>query len=70
MSCRYTVYLKEFEHVVDEIFAEERIGEGTILVLDEVGKMELFSEKFKEKVSNLVEKYSEVYTIGMFSANL
>ncbi|XP_018334317.1 cancer-related nucleoside-triphosphatase homolog [Agrilus planipennis] len=43
---QYTVFLNEFESVALPTFESE----NEIIVIDEIGKMELFSENFKQKV--------------------
>ncbi len=47
---KYCVDLKSFESILDELF---EFNENDILYIDEIGQMELFSNKFKE----LVELY-------------
>eukprot|EP01138_Halocafeteria_seosinensis_P014081 gb/GECG01014379.1/.p1 GENE.gb/GECG01014379.1/~~gb/GECG01014379.1/.p1 ORF type:complete len:197 (+),score=35.73 gb/GECG01014379.1/:1-591(+) len=62
---KYTVFLEDFNCAVDEIFPEEETrATQTVFALDEVGKMELFSDKFKDKVSTFLETSREVHVIG------
>lgn len=56
---KYNVDVAGFEtHAVREI--EEGAREGTLVVIDEVGKMELFSDRFREAVWNALGSGSRV----------
>ncbi|KAK4881305.1 hypothetical protein RN001_004624 [Aquatica leii] len=50
---QYYVFLEEFEKFIEPVFAEMSNG---VLVIDEIGKMELFSSNFEELVRNAFAK--------------
>jgi nucleoside-triphosphatase len=55
MQCKvgkYIVYVKEFEEQCLPLV--ETINENTLLVLDEIGKMELFSKRFEQFIEKLL----------------
>lgn len=56
---KYYVLIEEFE----EIAINEMEKEAEIMVIDEIGKMELFSEKFKEKLIECLDKGNVLATI-------
>ncbi|XP_050305039.1 nucleoside-triphosphatase THEP1 [Anthonomus grandis grandis] len=49
----YTVYIKQFEESVLDIISKFEKG---ILIIDEIGKMELFSRNFEEAVTKALNK--------------
>ena len=51
---KYRVDLDSFESVAIPTL-EKAIKDKAIIVIDEIGKMELFSMKFKELVSNILD---------------
>nr|CAB3264472.1 cancer-related nucleoside-triphosphatase homolog [Phallusia mammillata] len=58
---KYSVYVNEFEDFVVPIF--ESCTPKSIFVLDEVGKMELFSKTFQTKVTAILKR-KDVTTLG------
>lgn len=63
---KYGVNLKEFEEIgVKEI--EEGLKENCLIVIDEIGKMELFSEKFKQVVLEALNSENKVLGTIMLS---
>lgn len=56
--------MEEFEESLDHLFPPKDAPAPKVMLLDEVGRMELFSEKFKECVTNHLERGT--YTIGEF----
>lgn len=46
---KYGVNIDEFEKIAIPAI-EKGIREGKVLLIDEIGKMEMFSDKFKEKI--------------------
>ena len=58
---KYYVNMHDFERVV----LPELDKKADLIVIDEIGKMELFSEKFKEKLMECLEKGSVLATITM-----
>jgi len=58
---KYYVTLKEFE----EIALEEMKLKTDIMIIDEIGKMELFSRPFKEKLLKCLESKNVLATITM-----
>ena len=59
---KYHVDLKGFEEILNEFFS---FSKNDILYIDEIGQMELFSEKFKELV--LLYMNSDNFFIGTLS---
>jgi nucleoside-triphosphatase len=61
---RYGVDLESFESVgtaeIDAALEEARMGEPVILVIDEIGKMELFSERFRRGVERAFREVPHV----------
>lgn len=56
---RYSVSLHDLEEIgVKEI--EESIGKKCIIIIDEIGKMELFSKRFKKAVISALESENKV----------
>ena len=58
---KYCVLIDEFE----EIAIEEMSKKSEIIVVDEIGKMELFSEKFKELLLKCLDKGNVLASITM-----
>ncbi|HHF98444.1 MAG TPA: NTPase [Candidatus Aerophobetes bacterium] len=61
-SCRvgkYRVDVEKFENIALPAL-EKGLKEGKILIVDEIGKMEIFSEKFKEKIEEALKSSSTV----------
>lgn len=58
---KYFVDIHEFERVI----LPELNVEAEIIIIDEIGKMELYSEKFKEKLVECLDKGNVVATITM-----
>lgn len=58
---KYFVDIHEFERLI----IPELEKKANLVIIDEIGKMELFSEKFKEKVVECLEKKNVVATITM-----
>ena len=61
---KYHVFVKLFENFISEIefFRDEKLN---LIVLDEIGKMELFSDKFQNLLKQLFQsKDSIIATIG------
>jgi nucleoside-triphosphatase len=56
---RYGVNLKGFEKLVVP-FLEEMSGKRRVLIIDEVGKMELLSESFRKLVEKLIKDKNQV----------
>lgn len=66
----YSVSLKDLEEIaVDSI--KEALQEHKIVIIDEIGKMELFSEKFKEEVLRALNSENKVLgTIKLAATDL
>jgi len=66
MVGRYNVYIEQFNRLLDESFKGFTLNKSTDLcIIDEIGKMELFSEKFISIVSDLFSSnLSVLATIG------
>jgi len=65
---KYGVNLKDLEEIgVKEI--EEGLKEDCLIVIDEIGKMELFSEKFKEVVLKALASKNKVLGTIMLKEN-
>lgn len=58
---KYFVDVNEFERII----LPELSLEADMIVIDEIGKMELFSENFKEKLVECLDKGNVVATITM-----
>jgi len=56
---KYKVNLKDLEKVGVESILRS-LGKSKVIVIDEIGKMELFSEKFKEAVAKALEAKNKV----------
>lgn len=52
---KYTVDVASFESAVLPVLARPSDGQSHIFVVDEIGKMELFSDRFKRKVRDLLD---------------
>ncbi|MGC9781005.1 MAG: NTPase [Candidatus Heimdallarchaeota archaeon] len=68
---KYGVDLKDFESII----IPEMEKDSELLVIDEIGKMELFSKKFKDQLLKCLEKGNVIATItkkggGMFVENI
>jgi nucleoside-triphosphatase len=65
---KYGVNLKDLEEIgVEEI--EEGLKENSLIVVDEIGKMELFSQKFKEIISKALNSKNKVLGTIMLKSN-
>ncbi len=58
---KYTVFVDDFERFFEEIF--EDIGEADVIAIDEMGKMEFFSPKFKQFVFELVRSDKKLLAV-------
>jgi len=56
---KYKVNLKEFEEIAIPSI-EEGIKKGEIIIIDEIGKMELYSKKFRQLVIKALESSNNV----------
>jgi nucleoside-triphosphatase len=56
---KYGVNLED----IDEVCVPSLSVEGCLIIIDEIGKMELFSEKFKQKVEEALDTGKVVATI-------
>ncbi|KAL1461468.1 hypothetical protein WDU94_013361 [Cyamophila willieti] len=52
---KYTVDLKSFESLVLPILSPEKLKVSQVLILDEIGKMELFSKQFETLVQRIFQ---------------
>lgn len=57
---KYGVDIMAFEELVLPV-VEGAIGKGKIIVIDEIGKMELFSEKFKRLISHIFSMDEHIF---------
>ncbi|MCM8807804.1 MAG: NTPase [Candidatus Omnitrophica bacterium] len=65
---RYYVSLQTFEELgVKEL--EEGLKKDCLIVIDEIGKMELFSEKFREILFEVLESKNKVLGTIMFKSH-
>lgn len=65
---KYKVNLKDLEEIgITSI--EKAIEEGKIILIDEIGKMELFSEKFKEIVLKALNSKNKILGTIMLKRN-
>ncbi|KAG5681298.1 hypothetical protein PVAND_010748 [Polypedilum vanderplanki] len=55
---KYVVYVNEFENLCMKYF--DISEEKDLLVIDEIGKMELFSKKFEKAINNLLSTKSNL----------
>jgi len=65
---KYKVNLKDLEEIGVKAI-EKGIEEGKIIFIDEIGKMELFSEKFKEAVLKALNSKNKVLATIMLAKN-
>lgn len=63
----YSVFIKEFEEMLDE-FEEEPKRKEDIIIIDEIGKMELFSKRFQQIIRTLFKSSKTI--IGTIGLNL
>ncbi len=64
---RYTVYLENLERAL-AVEVDEAITEGRVVVIDEVGPMELLSEGFRRRVRRILAESSRaLLTIHYYS---
>ena len=62
---KYNVFIEEFELIITNLNLDIG-GEKTLIVIDEIGKMELFSQKFQNILKNLFKSNIPVLaTIGL-----
>ena len=65
---KYGVNLKGFENFLERV--EEQIPDAKLVIIDEVGKMELFSQKFERLLVRLLDIYSSqrilLFTVNYF----
>uniref|UniRef100_A0A8D8S6B2 Cancer-related nucleoside-triphosphatase n=1 Tax=Cacopsylla melanoneura TaxID=428564 RepID=A0A8D8S6B2_9HEMI len=52
---KYTVDLKSFESLVQPILTPEKLKVCQVLILDEIGKMELFSKQFESSIQRIFQ---------------
>ena len=65
---KYGVILKDLEEIgVSEI--EEGLKEGVLICVDEIGKMELFSEKFKRVILKALDSQNKILGTIMLKTN-
>ena len=63
---RYSVFVEDFENYIDEFLDIEEIFPNLLICIDEIGKMELFSEKFQELIKKLFQSsITIIATIGL-----
>ncbi|KAG6464186.1 cancer-related nucleoside-triphosphatase homolog isoform X2 [Manduca sexta] len=53
---KYGVLIEEFENVALPCLNEKQFGSQSLLVIDEIGKMEFFSNAFKNKIKNIFDQ--------------
>ncbi|MCS7202126.1 MAG: NTPase [Dictyoglomus sp.] len=49
---KYYLNIDKFEEIIEQIFYQE----GDIFILDEIGRMEFYSEKFKKRILEYLER--------------
>ena len=57
--CRYCVDIENFEKIVIP-YLEESVNSEKIIIIDEIGPMELLSDKFTEVVNNIIQGTNNV----------
>ncbi|KAH8295663.1 hypothetical protein KR018_002167 [Drosophila ironensis] len=71
---KYSVYVQDFEDLVLPLLtkkgADHREGERELLVIDEVGKMELFSRRFEASFRSLLDQKTPLLVTIPLRANL
>ncbi len=65
---KYGVNIKDLEEIGVKAILEAQ-KEGKIIVVDEIGKMELFSEKFKRAIENILNSENKVLGTIMLKEN-
>ncbi len=65
----YGVYLKNVDTIVDQVNQDMEELSYELIILDEIGKMELFSSKFKQFVVKCLEQKCVLGTIMMRDNN-
>lgn len=61
----YSVFINEFEQMLDDFQKEEK-SEEDLIIIDEIGKMELFSPKFQNLIKELFSSsFPIIATIGL-----
>jgi nucleoside-triphosphatase THEP1 len=61
----YSVFINEFEQMLDDFQKEEK-SEEDLIIIDEIGKMELFSHKFQILIKELFSSsFPIIATIGL-----
>jgi nucleoside-triphosphatase THEP1 len=59
------VFIKEFEQMLADFQKEEK-SEEDLIIIDEIGKMELFSQKFQKIIKELFSSsFPIIATIGL-----
>ncbi len=53
---RYGVLLEEFEKILSDI--RDELASARVVIIDEIGKMECYSQRFKELIRNLLDSGS------------
>jgi nucleoside-triphosphatase len=62
---RYSVYIKRFDAIISKL-EKVQIQEEDMIVIDEIGKMELFSTKFQDYIKKIfLLKVPIIATIGL-----
>jgi len=62
---KYNVFIKEFEKIIINL-KKIKIQNGELLIIDEIGKMELFSSKFQNLIKTIFSSHISILaTIGL-----
>ena len=62
---KYSVFIKEFEKIIINL-EKNKIQDGELIIIDEIGKMELFSSKFQNIIKIIFSSnISILATIGL-----
>jgi nucleoside-triphosphatase THEP1 len=62
---RYKVDIQAFEEIAIPAFEDAVLNNCNVIIIDEIGKMEMISEKFRSRIRNIIANFSRILVVTL-----